>query len=167
MIAPINTLPDSSRIWIYAADRQLSSAETQDLSSTLNTYLAGWKAHGAPVQAALETRHNQFLIIAADPEVASPGGCSIDDMTRTVKTLGAQFHVDFFVAMRVYYRASDGTIRTTDRAGFKALAIAGDITPETVVFDNALTSLADLRAGKWELPAVESWHARYFETVMA
>src|SRR5207253_8595983 len=91
MLAPLSTLPDSSRIWIFAADRTLSAAESSELLAALDTYLATWKAHGAPVQAGRELRYDQFLIIAADPQVTAPSGCSIDDMTRTMKALGTKF----------------------------------------------------------------------------
>jgi len=157
MLTSINTLPDSSRIWIFAADRKLSSAETNELLSTLDEYLAGWKAHGAPVQAGKELRYDQFVIIAANPDVTAPSGCSIDDMTRAIKSLGEKFKVDFFGALKVFYRVGDDII-VNDRATFKSKSRTGEIDEETIVFDNSLISLADFRAGKWELPAGESWH---------
>jgi hypothetical protein len=157
MLTSINTLPDSSKIWIFAANRKLSSSETSELLAKLDEYLANWKAHGAPVQAAKELRYDQFVIIAANPDVTAPSGCSIDDMTRAIKSLGEKFKVDFFGALKVFYREGDDII-VTDRATFKSKSRAGEIDEETIVFDNSLTSLADFRAGKWELPAGESWH---------
>src|SRR5438552_13958376 len=102
MLTSIETLPNSSRIWIFAADRTLSPSESAQLLSTLDVYLADWKAHGAPVQAARELRYDQFLIIAADPEITAPSGCSIDDMTRAIKALGEKSHIDFFGAMKIF-----------------------------------------------------------------
>src|SRR5450432_796177 len=98
MLTTIQSLPDSSKIWIFAADRKLSPSETTELLSTLDEYLAQWKAHGAPVQAAKELRYGHFVIIAANPDVTAPSGCSIDDMTRAMKALGEKFKVDFFGA---------------------------------------------------------------------
>ena len=166
MIAPISSLPDSSRIWIFAADRQLTPSESTELSSIVDVYLADWKAHGAPVQAARDIRYNQFLIIAADPQVTAPSGCSIDDMTRAIKSLSAKFSVDFFTAMKVFYRDGDSIV-TTDRPGFKSLARTGVVAPDTIVFDNSITMLSELRDGKWELAAGETWVARMFEGAMA
>jgi hypothetical protein len=161
MVTPFSSLPDSSRIWIFPADRKLSPEESRELLATLDSYLANWEAHGAPVRGARELRYDQFVIIAADPEVTAPSGCSIDDMTRAIKAASAKFHVDFFSPMKVFYKSSDD-VRVTTRSEFRALANQGAINEETTVFDNAITSLADLRAGKWELPAGESWHKTFF-----
>jgi hypothetical protein len=157
MLTSINTLPDSSRIWIFAAERKLSTEEISELLNILDEYLTHWKAHQVPVQAARDIRYDQFVIIAANPDVTAPSGCSIDDMTRAMKSLGEKFKVDFFGALKVFYRDGENII-VTDRATFKSKYRSGEIDEETIVFDNSLTSLADFRAGKWELPAGESWH---------
>lgn len=153
MLTTLSSLPDHSRIWIFPAERKLSAVESHELLTIIDTYLADWKAHGAPVQAARDLQYDQFLIVAANPDVTAPSGCSIDDMTRAIKALSAKFGVDFFSPMKVFYREGE-EIKTTSRAAFKSIA-----EPETIVFDNSIGTLADLQAGKWELPAAESWQA--------
>lgn len=157
MLVNINTLPDHSRVWIFPASRKLSETEAGELITIVDSYLTSWEAHHVPVEASQEFRYNQFLIIAANPDVTAPSGCSIDDMTRAIKSLGQKFNIDFFGAMKIFYRESEEIIMVT-RAEFKSLAASGAVDSETKVFDNSLTQLADLRSGKWELPAAESWH---------
>ena len=48
------------------------------------------------------------------------------------------------------------------RSEFRQAARDGTVTPDTLVFDTTLTSLADLRAGRFERPARESWHGTAF-----
>jgi hypothetical protein len=36
------------------------------------------------------------------------------------------------------------------------------VSPSTRVFDNTLTRVGDLMAGKWEVKAADAWHARAF-----
>ena len=48
------------------------------------------------------------------------------------------------------------------RPDFRRLAQAGEVGEETVVFDNTIGSVGDVRAGRWERPFRESWHARSF-----
>ncbi|MFI5202703.1 MAG: hypothetical protein ACHQNE_09980 [Candidatus Kapaibacterium sp.] len=158
MLVNLNTLPDHARIWIFPASRALTGAESTELHSTLDVYLANWEAHHVPVQAARGLHYNQFLIIAANPDVTAPSGCSIDDMTRAIKSLGAKFQVDFFGAMKVFYRDGED-IRMVTRGEFKQLAESGAVDVGTMVFDHSLTTLGDLRAGKWELAAADSWHS--------
>ncbi|HET6400991.1 MAG TPA: hypothetical protein VFH95_06280 [Candidatus Kapabacteria bacterium] len=166
MLVNLTSLPDHSRIWIFPASRRLSESESTELLSTLDTYLAHWEAHHVPVQAARELHFNQFLIIAANPDVTAPSGCSIDDMTRAIKSLGAKFGVDFFGAMKIFYRDGE-EIRMVTRSQFKQLAESGAVDAETMVFDNSLTSLGELRAGKWEIPVAASWQSALLPEVLA
>ena len=157
MLTAFERLPNTSRIWIFPADRALSPSESKELLDSVDSYLTGWKAHGAPVQAARDLRYNQFLIIAADPEITAPSGCSIDDLTRNIKALSEKIGADFFGAMKIFYREGE-QIKAVDRSTFKSLGKAGQVDGETIVFNNGLTTLKELWDGKWELPAGESWH---------
>ncbi|MDP4199535.1 MAG: hypothetical protein Q8922_03180 [Bacteroidota bacterium] len=161
MLTTIQSLPDSSRIWIFPADRKLTASESSELLALIDAYLANWKAHEVPVQAARDLRYDQFLVIAADPQVTAPSGCSIDDLTRAIKALSAKFGVDFFSALKVFYKEGD-EVRVASRSGFKSTA-----NPDTIVFDNSITTLGALRAGKWELPASESWHKALLNLIPA
>ncbi|HAK53970.1 MAG TPA: hypothetical protein DCP38_00605 [Acidobacteria bacterium] len=53
-------------------------------------------------------------------------------------------------------------IASVSRAQFAERAAAGDVNPDTRVFDNTVTTVGALRAGRWELPAREAWHGRAF-----
>ena len=61
----------------------------------------------------------------------------------------------------VLYREGDRIARV-ERHQFIELAEKGDVNPETVVFDNSLTTVGDVRNGHWELPASQSWHKALF-----
>ena len=48
-------------------------------------------------------------------------------------------------------------------AGFNAaLAEAGAVTADTVVFNTVVSPVGELRGGRWEVPARDSWHAQAF-----
>ncbi len=157
MLTTIQNLPDNSRIWIFPADRKLSPAESSELLALLDSYLTGWEAHHVPVSASRELKYDQFVIIAADPQVTAPSGCSIDDMTRAIKSLSQKFGVDFFNPMKVFYRVR-GEVNVVSRAEFKTLAANSEVDASTIVFDNSLVTLGSYRSGKWEIAAGQSWH---------
>ncbi len=158
---PFDRLPDHSRLWIFAADRALSEAEAAALINELQGFVQTWLAHGMPVTGSCQMNYGQFLFIAAD-ESTLPTGCSTDEMTRRVRMLGETYGVEFLGMPKVYYRKGDA-IQTIGRFEFGDLAKTGEVGRTTTVFDNTLTKLADLRGGKWEVPAAESWHAKAFE----
>ena len=57
---------------------------------------------------------------------------------------------------------SNGTILRDERPAFAERARRGEVSPETIVFNNTLTRVADVQNGRWEVPARESWHRRAF-----
>ncbi|MDP4221212.1 MAG: hypothetical protein Q8916_00600 [Bacteroidota bacterium] len=160
---PFDQLPDSSRLWIFAANRALSDAEADMLTREMQTFCNSWLAHNTPVTGSAMMKYNQFLFVAADA-ASFPSGCSTDEMMRRVRILGETYGVEFFGMPRVQYR-ENGTIRSINRSDFEESAKGGKVTSETKVFDNTLTTLKEFREGKWELSAKNTWHARAFDFV--
>jgi hypothetical protein len=152
-------LPDSSRLWIFAADRVLSEAEAEMLTREMQSFCSSWLAHNSPVTGSVKMMYDQFLFVAADDRTF-PSGCSTDEMFRRVRTLSETYGVEFFGMPRVQYR-DNGSIKSISRNEFDLLA--KNISSDVKVFDNTLTSLKGFREGKWELPAKNSWHAKAFE----
>ena len=164
-VTQFTQIPHTSRIWIFAANRELSPAESDMLIAETVAFLQGWSAHKVETLASVELRYNRFLIVAADEEVAKPGGCSIDEMMRRVRMLGETYGIEFIGLPRVEYRDLDGNIQSIPRVEFQKLVENKKVNGSTTVFDNTITSLSDLNGGRWELPARDSWHSRAFDLV--
>jgi hypothetical protein len=161
MNVDFDRLPPDSRLWVFAAERRLTSGEEQRLLAAVDEFLEGWKAHGRPLSCARDLCHGQFLFVAVDESATGASGCSIDSMVHTLTALERELGVELVNHGPVLYRA-DGGIRRESRQAFAARAARGEVTPDTIVFDNTLTRVGDVRAGRWEVPARESWHARAF-----
>ena len=48
------------------------------------------------------------------------------------------------------------------RHRFSALAASGSVTLDTIVFDNTITRVGDVRSGRWERTVADAWHGRAF-----
>jgi hypothetical protein len=155
------SLPSEARLWVFAADRPLSGDERVQLLTAVDAFLAQWKAHGHPLTVAREWKYDRFLLVAVDEASAGATGCSIDAMVRTLGDLERALQVQLLDHGPVLFRQGDG-IERLSRPAFAALAKSGQISPETVVFNNTVTRIAELREGLWETPARASWHARAF-----
>jgi hypothetical protein len=160
MQIPFSSLPADARLWIFAAERPLGPAEQDRLLAVVDGFLDGWRAHGHPLAAARELRYGQFLLVAVDESQEGASGCSIDAMTRSLSELERQLGVELVNHAPVLYRTSGGVARTT-RPAFGERVKAGEITPETIVFNNTLTRVGEL-ANQWEVPARASWHGKAF-----
>ena len=51
-IAALDGFPDTSRVWVFGAERELTRAEARALFDAVDAFLEGWAAHGVPLRAA-------------------------------------------------------------------------------------------------------------------
>ncbi len=154
--------PDEARLWIFAADRPLSEAESQTLLETLLPFLKDWKAHGLPVQGQATVLHRRFLLLAGYVPDGAISGCSIDAATRAVEAAAQKVGITWVSPLVVFYRDAEGSVQHASRGQFRRLIAEGKVTAETPVFDLSLTTVGALRSGAFEKPASQSWHARVF-----
>lgn len=161
MRVDFDQMPPDARLWIFAAERTLSDAEQRHVLRAVDAFLDEWRAHGAPLTSARDLRYGQFLMIAVDESTAGASGCSIDAMTRVLGGVERELGVELANHAPVLYREGGGIARV-DRPTFGARARQGEVLPDTIVFNNALTRVGELRDGRWEVPASASWHGRAF-----
>ncbi|MFM6976864.1 MAG: ABC transporter ATPase [Sphingobacteriaceae bacterium] len=153
-------ISENSRIWIYQADRVLQQAEEAAIQQQLNAFTANWEAHGNELSAIGEIRHQRFIILALDEEKAGATGCSIDKSVALMKTLEQQFNISLFDRMQIAYRQGH-EIKTCSKDEFTTLMEAGQLTNETIVFNNLIPTYSELETN-WEIPLKQSWHAKVF-----
>jgi len=127
----------------------------------VDEFLSTWKAHGVPLTSARDVRYDRFLLVGVDEASAGASGCSIDAMVHHLESLERAMGVALLDNGPVIFRQDDA-IERLPRPAFAELARRGDVSPDTIVFDNTVTRVGDVREGRWERPARESWHARAF-----
>lgn len=159
MLVEFNTLPDTSRVWVYQADREFSLTEVDQIKQQLNTFVNNWKRHGEDLKASYEVKYKQFIILAVDEDYNDVSGCSIDASVHIIKQLQQQFEVDLLNKMNVTFKDGDN-INLVSLKEFKEYARQDKIKPNTVVFNNMIASKAEL-ASAWEVEANKSWHAKF------
>ena len=157
-LVQFSELPDNARIWIFGSDTPLTGAVADSVLAEVDSYLDQWKAHGFPLRAAREWRHNRFLVIGIDPTVEQASGCSIDGLFRALQQLQKTIGAQLVGGGRVFYRDESGATQSVARDEFASLASAGKIRPTTPVFDTSLTDLSTWKA-RFERPLSESWAA--------
>ncbi len=156
----IDNFSDDSRVWIYMADRQLTSEEVENISTMLQAFASQWQTHGKKLKSAATVIHDRFLVFMVDGEIQEASGCSIDSSVNLVKKLGAEFDVDFFNRMLVAFRINN-QIDFVTLNDIPSKIDSGLISSDTVVFDNTVQSKKEFDQ-KWESPAADTWLSRYF-----
>ncbi|QLE00292.1 ABC transporter ATPase [Galbibacter sp. BG1] len=159
MFVAFNELSESARVWIYQANRSFTEEEIKELNLKLQSFLGEWTAHGANLKASFEIRYKRFIIIALDQEFNAASGCSIDASVRFIQQLEKDYNVDLLDKMNVSYRQGD-FIAYKPLIDFKKMAKDRAVSQNTIVFNNLVTNKEEYQ-NYWEVPARDSWHARF------
>ena len=159
MLVAFNELPETSRIWVYQANRSFSEQELDEINELLPQFLTQWTAHGASLHAGYEIKYNRFIVIGLDQSLASASGCSIDASVHFIQGLEKRFGVELLDRMNVSFKQGD-YITYKSMADFKKMAKARAINEKTIVFNNLVANKQEYLE-HWEVPASESWHGRF------
>lgn len=152
------TLPDTTRVWIYPANRLFAEDEVRRLRQQLRTFAEQWVSHNRQLRAFADVWHRRFIILMVDESQAGASGCSIDASVRFLKGLQAAYDVDLFDRMIFSYLDGD-EVKTVSRDEFIHLYAQGIINDDTPVFDTLVSNVKDLRNGLVK-PLSSSWHKR-------
>lgn len=159
MLIPFNELPDSSRVWIYQANRSFSETELQEITQKLETFVTAWTAHGASLKAGFEIKYKRFIILGLDQELNMATGCSIDASVNFIQQLEKDYNVDLLDKMNVSYKQGEFVAHKT-LIEFRKMAKEKAVSKNTIVFNNLVNNKAEY-LNEWEVPASESWHNRF------
>jgi hypothetical protein len=155
----ISEMPDSARVWVFGAAAPVVGVHHERLMSAVDSYLSGWRAHGAPLLCARDWRDDRFLAIAVDEAATDASGCSIDGMFRTLANAEADVGTSLVGGSRIFWRDATGAVQSGTRKEFVAAAGSADVSLDTPVMDLTISTVGDWRT-RFERPASETWHAR-------
>lgn len=159
MLVEFNTLPDDARVWIFQASRSFSQEELGEVKNLLNEFIEDWTAHGSELRAGCEIRYNRFIVLALDQTITSASGCSIDASVDFIQQLEKKYNITLLDKMNVSYKQGD-FVAYKPLADFKKMAKQNAVSKNTIVFNNLVTNKLEYEEA-WEVPASESWHARF------
>ena len=159
MLVDFKDLPDSSRIWIYQANRSFTEDEIKEIEGKLDTFIRDWTAHGADLKAGYDLRYKRFIVIALDQSLNQATGCSIDASVRFIQQMEQDYNVDLMDKMNVSFKQGE-FVAYKPLLEFKKMAKNKSVSPNTIVFNNLVTNIAEYKTS-WEVPAHDSWHNRF------
>lgn len=165
--APFSRLPDTARLWIFASPEPLSDPKAERLLEVVDTHLASWLAHGRPVVGARDWRYDRFLLVAADEAATGVSGCSIDSLFHVLQREEQRLGIRLLDPAPVWFRDAAGELRSATRSEFRAHVRNGSLGPDTVVFDNTVATVGDVREARWETRMKDAWHQRAFGAARA
>ncbi|MCA6078564.1 hypothetical protein [Fulvivirga sedimenti] len=152
-------LPESARVWIYQANREIDASTELEILKSLQDFIQDWAAHGSPLRGSARVYHKRFVVVGLDESYNAVSGCSTDASVNAIKAIGAVHQIDFFDRTQLAF-LMDGQIKVYPLANVRNKEVPGDISPDTITFNNLIQVKADLD-NAWKQPVRETWLARY------
>jgi hypothetical protein len=146
---------DTSRVWIYQADRRFTMQEALQIEAMLDSFVEQWNTHGTPVKGFATMFFGQFIVLMADESAATVSGCSTDSSVRLIKSIEQTFQVSLFNRQLLGFVMKDN-IQLLPLAQLTYAIEHGFVARETVYFNNTVQTKAELQ-DKWMIPAGNSW----------
>lgn len=163
MLVNFESLDNSSRVWIFQANREFLANETEIITAKVEEFIAEWRRHGEDLKASYIIKYNQFIVLSVDENYNGISGCSIDASVNLMKIFESKFQLDLTNKLNISFRDASN-INVVSLADFQKFAKEGKITAETIVFNNLVATKADFETN-WEVAAKNSWHNRFFTNI--
>jgi len=146
-----------SRVWVYQSNRELTDKEVSEIQLLAAAFVTNWTAHGSLLMASADVFYNRFLIIAADENQVLASGCSIDKSVGLVKDIEKHFNINLLDRLNIAYW-EDNKLKTFAFADLEKMYNQGTIKEETLIFNNLVKTLQDLK-NHWKIELKDSWMA--------
>ena len=155
----IDTMPAHARVWVYKSAQAFAPAQRQAIIEQGHAFTGSWAAHGAPLDACVDVLLDHFVVVAVDEQQAMASGCSIDKSVRFVQELEKRVAINLTDRMAVLYEKEE-VVRVCRVPEVEGLLKTGELTADTIVFDDLVNTKADLDA-RFRSPLRETWLARF------
>ncbi len=152
-------MPAHARLWVYKTPRDLGQAEQKLVREHGAVFTSSWAAHGAPLDACVDVLYDRFVVIAVDEAQAQASGCSIDKSVGFIKQLEYDLNLMLTDRMFIVYE-HEGRPRSVRLQELPDLLKSGTITPDTIVFDDLVSTVGDLR-DRFRVALRATWMERY------
>jgi hypothetical protein len=154
----LSSMPDASRVWVFAAQRWLTAEESASLRSEMTAFVSGWQAHGKDLLAGFDLLFDGVLVVAVDETKEPPSGCSIDKVFHLLKMQNEKWQLDFFQRTLIWAWVGKELCIYDYPSLLKALK-KGVVAMNTPVLNALPATLGDFRNKKF-ISLSDSWVAK-------
>ena len=162
MLVPFKSLPKNSRIWIFPSSEEIDFKKKGKIKERLIKFISGWTSHDKNLQASFELPYNRFIVVALNENLQNASGCSIDSLMNLIQIFEKKFNLILLDRMNVLYRDKTKKIEYATLKDFVKMVKSKSINSSTTVFNNLVINKEEYM-NLWEVPAMNSWHSRYFK----
>ena len=153
MLSDFHSLPEESRIWIYAAENSLSKDQQSYIVNLISENLKDWNAHKKPLTAGLTILKNHFIVIALDESKNAASGCSIDILQNEIQKIEKELSIPLMNRLNVFCEIEEKIVC------IPSFKLANIVKPNTLFYDLTIQKKLDLCS--YLKPIGEGWCAHF------
>ena len=153
MLVNFDTIPEESRIWIYAAEQKLINEQESYILKSISDHLQSWEAHKVPLTAGVTILENHFIVISLDETKNGASGCSIDTLQNKIQDLEKNLSVSLMNRLNVFCKIDDKIHCISTNK------LAENTNKDTLFYDLTIQKKSELHT--YLKPISEGWCASY------
>ncbi len=160
-----NTLPDYSRVWIYASTGKLNPLQSTDVQNLLDGFAKSWTSHQQQLNAKAALVKSHFLVFMVDESAAEISGCGIDKSVQLVKEIEQKTGLSFFNRLNIHL-AHENEVLVFNKHQLEKAVEEGLVDENTLFYDNLVQTKKDFDEN-WLKPVNKSWIWSKIKTLSA
>lgn len=157
---PVENFSPDSRVWIYQSNRPFGNQELKEIEEQLQQFHEQWISHNRPVKGWAGVLFNQFVVIVGDDTMDRLCGSAVDNSIRLIKSMERQYNISLLDRMLLAFLIED-KIQILPVNQFPHAFNSGKIMPETLYFNNAVTTKSEME-NNWLVEVKNSWLGKRF-----
>jgi hypothetical protein len=150
---------NQSRIWVFQLDKPISDDILININKDIEQYTSTWRSHGTLVKSSGVVISNRFLVLIADENDTSVGGCSQDNMMRFIQQLQADYSVNLLDRFLIYY-IDNNEIKFLQMNDLLEKIRNKSLDENTLIFDSLIKTKSEFE-DSWIKPFNQSWVNRF------
>ncbi|NQX82913.1 MAG: ABC transporter ATPase [Flavobacteriaceae bacterium] len=150
---------DDARVFIFPSSRKFYKTELEELNANIEQFLEEWMLGDVLVNSHFKLKYDRFLIFFVDQkqELSVEASNKLSDF---MQLLEKKHDLVLLDKLNVCFKQGEH-VQYQDLKDFKKLAKVKSVSPNTIIFNNLINTKVEFEY-QWEIPAIESWHKRFF-----
>ena len=150
------------RVWTYIISKELNPDQLNFLLEEGKAFVQGWTAHDQQLSGSFEIYKDKILIFKVNEEVHGASGCSIDKLTRFVRSLEIKYGIELLNRLLVAVKVNE-EIQIIHSSKIKDLLEVAFINEKSIIYNTSASNTDELK--NWEQSLKDTWLKKYLTKV--
>jgi hypothetical protein len=155
MLVEFDTLPQESRVWIYASEHKLTDEIQHYILNSIYDHLREWEAHKVPLTAGVKIIESHFIIVGLDEGINKASGCSIDTLQHKIQEIEKDISISLLNRLNVFCKVDDIIICISSSD------LISNVNKETLFYDLSIQNKSQIDS--FLKPIGEGWCANLLD----